>query len=301
MKGFTKAARRFTLTLAAAAAIGLTGCATPPSQPEIDEAQAEISVYENEHSFAWNIAHQMGISEYLEDAELGEGDLNALSRAGIYDTTTAVARTGSMLAFGNGFLGIGTQLLLGSGTREEILDNPLYLAYLPKDTAEKREKVFEKFLREIIPAAYEKAANEMGYRKRDNTLYMEFLRPAKGEEPESVIHISLGAHLNGEYLFGHDGEVPRWIPGEPGRVWVVGGIPGVKVTTREWHLQDRVEFIRENYPRKIELMERFAKHLPDRVYVFVPSMSDGKGGRTPAFVADNRNEYLFVVPKKTAR
>ncbi|MDO5532631.1 hypothetical protein [Sutterella sp.] len=281
--------------------IGLTGCSAPAplTQQQIDTQAAAVSAYDRSHSFAWNIAHQMGISQYVRDAYLNEEDMNRFASAGGTDgIDKAVWYGASTLAIGNPF-DLGSLIFLFAPSSDDFMKKPIYLGYLPKDKVANARGAFDYFQTGVILAAYEKAAGEMGFQKEESSVYLKFVRPETSEKSEGWIALNLSVSSNGNMLFGHEASVPEWISEKQERAWVVGGIPGVKLITKDFKVYDSHNIFdqKSDYMLRIELMERFAKHLPDNTYVFVPSLKNEKGDRTPAYIADNKRKHFFVMPK----
>ena len=153
---------------------------------------------------------------------------------------------------------------------------------------------------EGVLAAYTQAAEEMGFKKSESDYYLEFERPKTEQKDRGEITIKLDSADNGALVMARQTKIPSWINSDGKNAWAIGAVPSRKVTTSMLMVDDNCStFIKQDsdYMLKIELMERMAKHLPDNMFVFVPSMLNAEGKRTPAYIADNKKKYFFVMPK----
>ena len=283
------------LAAAMAAVAGLSGCSstggmqlTTSLSPEfMAKVVAEATTYDKSHSFAWNITKVMNIEENFKDAYLDEKEYNeaqSSSKLGWY--------TGATLLTGNPF-DLGSMIYLFAPTVTNIAENPVYLGYYPKDKAQDERTAFRAFEQQILDA-YEAAATEMGCKNTGYKLALHFERPETGGS------ITLKLKLRGGRLvkLAYDTNIPEWISNGKEQVWAVGASPTAQLGMKSLDVLDGGIF-EANKSRKLrgELMERVAKHLPDHAFMFVPSMRNEKGDRTPAYVADNKQKYFFVMPK----
>lgn len=295
---FTQLAAFTALTVSV---IGLTGCSTTLrslTQEEINASVAESSVYDQSHSRAWNIANQMGIGKYLKDAYIDDADANKYADS---DSYTGVDKTIELATNFSSVSAVTAVLTLLTPTRDNYMDKPVYLGYMPKDFAADGKTASRKFTEEVIRASYVKAAESMGYEVRPrNDNVLEMRRPAGNGRNEYVFWLRLGAAINSKervVLMGHEAPVPEWISDTQKTAWVLGGVPGVSKTTSMWVIGDATG-TKEDFAEKRELMKRFQKNLPDNVFAYIPSMKEGRdGGATPAYIADNKRKYFFVMPK----
>lgn len=284
------------LTAFTVSVIGLSGCASF-SQEEIDEAAARVSVYDSTHSYAWNLTKQMGIDWYLKDARLDEDGIRKHAQsetAGNCRMATDIPPEKNLSTM--------TLSLVSPGGRVSFAKKPVYLGYLPKDAAPDAQTAFDRFFTNILGAAYEKTAEEMGYEVQKRGAEMRFHRPAADGRPEGIFlvrHFAVPSTRDTN-LTGHEARIPGWISDRQERAWVMGGVPGSTVITILWTMRI-LQTGEEEDARKIEFMKRLPKYLPDRVFVYIPPMSNGRGGCTAPYVADNKGRHYFAMQKAVSQ
>lgn len=283
------------LSAAMAAVAGLSGCSstggmqlTTSLSPEfMAKVVAEATTYDKSHSFAWNITKVMNIEENFKDAYLDEKEYNEAeqsSKLGWY--------TGATLLTGNPF-DLGAMIYLFAPTVTNIAENPVYLGYYPKDKAQDERTAFRAFEQQILDA-YEAAATEMGFKNTGYKLALNF------ERPKTDGSITVKMKLRGGRLakLAYDTNIPEWISAGQETVWAVGASPTAQLGMDTLRVLDGGFFnFSADYKLQGELMERVAKHLPNHAFMFVPSMRNENGDRTPAYVTDNKQKYFFVMPK----
>ena len=301
---FGKNLKRGLMAVAMSGAIlTMTGCVSlsQPTAEEIATSVATIQQYESNHSFAWNIAKQMGITKYVKDAYLEEAEYVRFKEAGGDSATTkALWYGGATLLTGNPF-SISSMLYLFAPSTDDFMSDPIYMGFLPKDQAVNGTKAFMKFQEDAILPAYTKAAEEMGFKRGTSKFYLDFVRPETKDKAEGKMSVKLGTAPGTVLSSGHETTIPSWISKKTDSTvyWAVGQAPGMKLVTSHLHTNDSGSLIRKDsdYQIKIEWLERFAKNLPDNAFVFVPSYLNGEGKHTPAYIADNKQKYFFVMPK----
>lgn len=283
------------LSAAMAAVAGLSGCSstggmqlTTSLSPEfMAKVVTEATTYDKSHSFAWNITKVMNIEENFKDAYLDEKEYNEAeqsSKLGWY--------TGATLLTGNPF-DLGAMIYLFAPTVTNIAENPVYLGYYPKDKAQDERTAFRAFEQQVLDA-YEAAATEMGFKNTGYKLALNF------ERPKTDGSITVKMKLRGGRLakLAYDTNIPEWISAGKETVWAVGASPTAQLGMDTLRVLDGGFFnFSADYKLQGELMERVAKHLPNHAFMFVPSMRNENGDRTPAYVTDNKQKYFFVMPK----
>ena len=277
------------LTAAMAGMLSLTGCGTVAtmSQEEITAASIQASTYDKSHSFAWNITKVMGLEHNFKDAYLDETEYNQAQ------TNSKIEwYVGGTLLTGNPF-DLGAMLFLFTPSPTNIIENPVYLGYFPKDKATDERTAFTAFERQVLDA-YEAAAVEMDFKKTDYKLALSFERP----ETSGSITVKMILGDGKTLKLAHEANIPEWISSQKEATWAVGASPSPQLGMDTLRVLDGGIFESGKSSKlQSELMERVAKHLPDHAFMFVPSMRNENGDRTPAYVTDNKQKYFFVMPK----
>lgn len=298
----TKLTKLSLLAAASAAILALTGCAGPAQMtPEqIASVTNQATTYDQSHSRAWNIAKVMGISKYVKDSYLEEVDLNKFASNGNMSALDkATWYTGTTLLTGNPF-DIGSMILLFAPSTDDYMKEPIYMGFMPKDKAPTAAKAFQTFQLDCILSAYTKAAEDMGFQKADSKYFLKFKREKTADKDSGEITIKLASANNGTLSIAHETKLPSWLGSSDETFWGIGVVPSYKLTTNTLFVDDNGSTLIKqdsDYMLKIELMERMAKYLPDNTFVFVPSLRNEEGKHTPAYIADNKQKYFFVMPK----
>lgn len=267
---------------------GLSGCMSVNLTPdEITTVTAEATSYNNSHSFAWNITKVMGLEKNFKDAYVDEkvyNEAEASSKLTWYTAGTLITH--------NPF-DLSAMLFLLAPEPTNILENPVYLGYYPKDKATDATAGFHAFEQQILDA-YKAAAAEMGFKQTDYTLALDFKR----EETDGKIQIQMGFGTGKMLISAFETTTPKWIDAAQSPAWAIGASPAPQLGMKTFKAYDGGLFeFDKSRKLKVELLERVAKHLPDHAYMFVPSMRNEQGERTPAYVTDNKQKYFFVMPK----
>lgn len=284
-----KILKTMALSVAMVGVLGISGCVSvsPLSQEEIAATTAISTAYDKTHSFAWNITKVMGVEKNFKDAYLDEKEYNEAQ------TSSKLAwYTGGTLLTGNPF-DFGAMIFLFAPSPTNILENPVYLGYYPKDKAADATAGFRAFEQQILDA-YKAAAAEMGFKQTDYTLALDFKR----EETGGKIEVKMGLGTGKMLMEAFETTTPEWIDPAKSPVWAVGASPAPQLGMNTFKVYDGGIFeFDKSRKLKGELLERVAKHLPDHAYMYVPSIRNEKGDRTPAYVTDNKQKYFFVMPR----
>lgn len=173
------------------------------------------------------------------------------------------------------------------------------MGYLPLAWEKTEAEVFERFQRKVVLEAYAKAAAEMGFRRGDSSYYLDFVRDETPEHPAGEITIKLEKYNNGTVHLAQKKTIPAWISQGGETVWAVGDETTWVLGTDTLYVWTGSGFLgkKRDYALRLELLERFAKNLPEHCFVYVPSQEDGRGGHSPAFIANNKQKFFFVMPK----
>lgn len=278
------------MTVAAMAAASLTGCGSVSntlSRQEIASCAAQSAEYDKSHSFAYNITKVMGLESNFKDAYVDEAEMNKMesaSKTGWY--------AGATLLTGNPF-DLGSMLFLLAPTADNKLEKPMFVGYYPKDKAADAGTAFRAFEAQIL-SAFKAAASDLGFKQTDDAYMLTFKR----ESTSGKIQVKMGFGPGKTLVSAIETTTPAWISPEQEAAWGIGTSPALTLGMSEFKVYDGGLFEMEK-SRKLrgELMEQVAKHLPSKAYMYVPSMRNEKGDRTPAYVADNQKKHLFVMPK----
>ena len=115
---------------------------------------------------------------------------------------------------------------------------------------------------------------------------------------ESIRMMRLGFGPGKTAVSAIETAVPAWIGAGQEAAWGIGVSPALTLGMSEFKVYDGGIFEVDKSRRlRGELMELVAKHLPNKAYMYVPSLRNEKGDRTPAYIADNQKKHLFVMPQ----
>lgn len=280
--------------------IGLNGCSINSLVPEYPPEQVESFVkqateYNQERSYAWNVAKVMGIQNGLPHALFQ-------SRRDITGSDVAKSVTVANIFGGPLLWGDALQNVIGSMLPANLMNpmmQPMHLVYMPRtgDVKHNDYDYYNEFYR-IMRDTYAKALAEMGFVKKVDEGRMTITLAMVNEDGKP------GREAEIDFFFEHSRliidnfptTIPAWISKNQEPVVAMGAYPGI------WRTTEDIEFDgAENGPDardlKIELLDRFAKHLPDYSFIYVPPLQDSHGNVHQPYIADNKQKYLFDIEK----
>ena len=167
--------------------------------------------------------------------------------------------------------------------------------------------------------AYRKAAEEEGFTKiedkpstkqyseklkREVTWNHGFTGVNEKDHLKMEFEVSGGTRTLDDYTgwYGWQSVLPNWIDDKAKPAWIIGSFATPFYTYKNNVEVDGVLTViavrKETADlKRINILERFAKYLPDGVFMYVPSLTIGDKYVTQPFVATNKRKYFFVMPK----
>lgn len=312
---------------ASVATLLISGCTSMFESLTPEQTQGAVNYYTTynpSHSYAWNIMKlgsfctDQGAFTGIADTYISDDQYKALSKAANPGTGqallgdavvgSALAATGAISSWTAPKLSLLSLLVVG-GDHEY---KPTIIGFVPAKHAENYDTAAAKHNENIIHA-YSEALKELGFTniavdekktitaQRPSTNASVKIRTSHGFVNRYEFFETLGA--------GWKTNVPNWIDKTQPEAW------GFGTFTTPPNLEENIFEVSDDggnifnpnksIALKLELMDKFAAHLPDNYFVYVPSYERSYVNRnekyTPHYVANNKGKFYFVMPESAKK
>lgn len=298
----------FAVLTACVGTLLLTGCA--PTKYKLDMTQYEH--YNNEYSYARNLARLQGYDRALTDTEVPKDMVSDWGAVGLgadllVDNWLYNINPSMPGSFG---IGAGIKILQEMTSGPKIGEYDTMIAFVPVSVAKTELEAHDYFVNQMIKT-FEPFAEEMQLEIHAPTTepYYADIKNKKSTREEAwqlsggtfLLNESIGCtkERSSSCLIGvnvhnttepqEPKPIPAWIDPEQPLAWfireivVVTKLNGIKPSQR-----DEIRY---------KWLTTWAKQLPKNAFMYVaPARKDGK--RTPPFFTDGKKVWFFVIPKE---
>ena len=285
-----------------------SGCAPTRVKLNMDD----YAQYNEEYSYARNLARLQRMSRALEDTEVPKDMVTDWGAVGLGTNLLVSNWVYNIYPSMPGSFGVGAgikiinHLLAGPKAGEYDIMCAFVPVSVAKTEADARDYIVNQMIKGFNPVAKEQGY-ELAGTSTEPLYYDEKAKPSDREKAWQVIgstfvineNVGCGKTRSDQCLFAvrlekdtepqQPAPVPAWIDPDQPMAWffptirVISKLNGVEVSKR-----DEVRY---------DWLTAWAKHFPKNTFMYVsPAKKDGKP--LPPFYTDGKKVWLFVIPEK---